>query len=124
MGKKSQYILNIDVNECFSKMDHKKLFQKLATFSLLQGQIETWLKANIMSENLIKPNIILQLLINIILHGLENYIKNWYIDIWYLTLKKSSRIIKRKKNTIIGFSRYGSDFIITAPNRKDIELIK
>ena len=137
LKKKSQYILNIDVNECFSKMDHKKLFQKLATFSLLQGQIETWLKANIMSENLIKPNkilqfientsqsnIILPLLINIILHGLENYIENWYIDIWYLTLKKSSRIIKRKKNTIIGFSRYGSDFIITAPNRKDIELIK
>ena len=137
LKNKSQYILNINVEKCFEKIDHKKLFQKLATFSVLESQIKAWLKVNLVSENLIKPNqifqfientsqsnIILPLLINIILHGLESYIKNWYVKIWYLTLEKNSRIIKRKKKAIIGFSRYGFDFIITAPNRKDIKLIK
>jgi RNA-directed DNA polymerase len=137
LKKKYQYILNIDTRKCFSKIDHKQLLQKLETFILLENQIGIWLRFNIMSENLNKSNQIIQfiedksqsntilpLLINIILHGLENHIKNWYVNVWYLTLKKSSRIVKRRKKTIVGFSRYGYDFIITAPNYKDIKLIE
>lgn len=116
LKKKYQYILNISLKKCFGKIDNEKLLKKLTTFSLFENQINRWLKVNMMSKDLSKStqvfqlientfqfHIISSLLTNIILHGLENYIKNSYVNLWYLTLDKNSRIVRRKKKLTLDF---------------------
>jgi RNA-directed DNA polymerase len=89
----------------------------------MKNQIKAWLKADIMVSQ--SMEVISGLLSNIALDGLGYYIKEWYAKTWYPTTvlgqqEKNSKIAKRS----IGFSRYAHDFIITAPERKDIEAIE
>jgi hypothetical protein len=103
----------------------------------MERQIKAWLKADIMVEHRNRPNEVFQamegtpqggvispLLANIALHGLGEYIKEWYADSWYPTTGRSSKVPKRDRRAAIGFSRYADDFIITAPDLKDIEAIE
>lgn len=134
---KSRYVLDADIQKCFDRISHDKLLTKLATFDLMERQIKAWLKADIMVEHRNRPNevfhamegtpqggVISPLLANIALHGLGDHIKEWYADSWYLTTGKSSKVAKRDRRAAIGFSRYADDFIITAPELKDIEAIE
>jgi len=134
---KSRYVLDADIQKCFDRIEHDKLLKKLATFDLMENQIKAWLKADIMVGYLKKPDEIFQsmegtpqggvispLLANIALHGLGNYIKEWYANIWYPTTGRNSKVAKRDRKAAIGFSRYADDFIITAPELVDIEQIE
>jgi RNA-directed DNA polymerase len=123
LRRKSQYVLQTDIKKCFDRINHDKLLLKLCTFDTMKNQIKAWLKADIMvgqSMEVISP-----LLSNIALHGLEDYIKNWYSKTWYPTtmLGQQERNYNLRKPAI-GLSRYAHDFIITAAERKDIEAIE
>ncbi len=123
LRRKSKYVLEADIKKCFDRINHDKLLLKLCTFDTMKNQIKAWLKADIMvgqSMEVISP-----LLSNIALHGLEDYIKNWYSKTWYPTtmLGQQERNYNLRKPAI-GLSRYAHDFIITAPERKDIEAIE
>jgi RNA-directed DNA polymerase len=112
---KSRYVLDVDIKKCFEKIDHEKLILKLSTFDRMKNQIKAWLKTDIMvgqSMEIISP-----LLSNIALHGLGDDIKEWYAKICYPNTSAD-------KKAAIGFSRYADDFVITAPERKDIEAIE
>ena len=67
-----------------------------------------------------QEEIISPLLANIVLHGLENHVKDWYANYWYSISGYPSSKGKRDRKREIGFSRYGDDFIFTAPNSADI----
>ena len=134
---KSRFVLDADIHHFFDEIDHEKLLKKLATFSQMENQIKTWLKADIMIGFLNRPDevsksiegtpqgvVISPLLANIALHGLEEYIRNWYADIWYPTTGNNSSVGKRDRKRSIGIYRYADDFVITAPKRSDIEEIK
>ena len=134
---KSRFVLDADIQKCFDRIDHEKLLQKLATFGPMENQIRAWLKADIMVGFQERPDQVFQsmegtpqggvispLLSNIALHGLEEYIKNWYADIWYPTTGRNSKVPKRDRKAAIGFSRYADDFVITAPEKVDIEAIQ
>ena len=134
---KSRYVLDADIQQCFDRIDHEKLLKKLATFGLIECQIKAWLKADIMVGYLKRPDEIFQsmegtpqggiispLLANIALHGLGDHIKEWYANTWYPTTGRNSKVAKRDRKAAIGFSRYADDFIITAPDRVDIEQIE
>jgi RNA-directed DNA polymerase len=123
LRRKSRYILEADIKKCFDRIDHEKLLLKLSTFDTMKNQIKAWLKADIMVGQ--SMEVISGLLSNIALDGLGDYIKEWYAKTWYPTTvlgqqEKNSKIAKHA----IGFSRYAHDFIITAPERKDIEAIE
>lgn len=134
---KTRFVLDADIHKCFDKMDHSKLLQKLDTFGQMETQIESWLKADIMIgyqnkpdevtqslENTSQGEIISPLLANIALHGLENYIKNWYAESWYLQAGYPSSKGKRDRRSSIGFSRYADDFVFLASSISDIEEIE
>jgi RNA-directed DNA polymerase len=134
---KSRYVLDADIHHCFDEINHEKLLKKLSTFGLMECQIKAWLKADIMVGYLNRPDEVFQsmegtpqggiispLLANIALHGLGDHIKDWYANTWYPTTGRNSNIAKRDRKAAIGFSRYADDFIITAPERTDIEEIE
>lgn len=134
---KSRFVLDADIQKCFDRIDHDKLLNKLSTFGQMRRQIEAWLKADIMVSYRERPDEVIQamegtpqggiispLLANIALHGLGEYIKDWYANEWYPFTGKSTKIPKRDRKSSIGFSRYADDFIITAPTRSDVEQIQ
>jgi len=134
---RSRYVLEAEIQKCFDRIDHDKLLNKLSTFDLLNNQIRAWLKADIMVGYLNRPDEVFQtiegtlqgdiispLLANIALHGLGEHIKDWYANTWYPTTGQSSKVAKKDRRASIGFSRYAYDFIITAPERIDIEQIE
>lgn len=137
LREKPQYILNLDLKGCFDDLDHVKLIKKLATFDQMQSQIKIWLKENIITNFLNEPYIIYQriespfqkqiiapLLINIILHGLEDYIKELYRILNYQSNEKNSKVNKQCTKSTIGFSQYAYNFIISASNHNHILAIK
>ena len=137
MRETSRYVLDADIQKCFDRIDHDKLLHKISTFGLMERQIKAWLKANIMTgyldrsdetfpslEGTPQGGVISPLLANIALHGMENYIKNWYATDWYSNTGQSLKIAIRDRKSKIGFSRYSDDFVITAPRLEDIEVIK
>lgn len=131
---KTRYILEADIKQCFDRLDHEKLLKKLATFGIIEAQIRAWLKVDIIVSYLKRPDevyrsiegtpqkdIIVPLLVNIALHGLENHVKNWYSNIWYpLNTENDMPVEKKDQKKAIGFSRYADNFIITAPNLLEI----
>jgi group II intron reverse transcriptase/maturase len=134
---KFRYVLDADIQKCFDRIDHDKLLNKLSTFGPMECQIKAWLKADIMVGYMKRPDEIFQsmegtpqgevispLLANIALHGLGDHIKDWYANTWYVTTGRDSSVAKRDRKAAIGFSRYADDFIITAPERVDIEQIE
>lgn len=134
---KSRYVLDADIQQCLDKIDHDKLLRKIATFGLLEDQIKAWLKADIMIQYKNRPNevfkalegtpqgeVISPLLANIALHGLGEYIKEWYATSWYSNTGRDSKVAKRDRKASIGFARYADDFIFTAPSQTDIEKIE
>jgi RNA-directed DNA polymerase len=134
---KSRYVLDAHIQKCFDRIDHDKLLRKLSTFDTMESQIKAWLKADIMVGYLNRPDEVFQcmegapqggvispLLSNIALHGLGDHIKEWYANTWYPTTGLSSKVAKRDRKAAIGFCRYADDFVITAPERKDIEAIE
>jgi len=134
---KSRYVLDADIQKCFDEIDHDKLISKIDTFGQMKTQIRAWLEADIMVGYQNKPDevtrsiegtpqggVISPLLANIALHGLENYIKDWYADSWYSMAGYPSSKGKRDRRNSIGFSRYADDFVFIAPSLSDIEEIE
>jgi len=135
-GKK-RYVLDANINNCFDEINHDKLLNKLHTTSQIQKQIKSWLKADIFkayedqkgeANELEKPSsgtpqrgIISPLLMNIALHGMETYIKNFYVKNLYKGEKSKPRRDRLKE---VGIYRYADNFIITAEKLEHIKEIQ
>lgn len=76
---KAKYALDADIAQCFDKIDHQALLNKLQTFPHLRRTIRAWLKAGVMegrevsatTEGTPQGGVASPLLANIALHGLE-----------------------------------------------------
>jgi RNA-directed DNA polymerase len=78
--QKPKYVLDADIAQCFDRIDHQALLDKLDTFPTLRRAIRAWLKAGVMEGETLFPakqrgtpqgGVISPLLANIALHGLE-----------------------------------------------------
>jgi len=116
---KSKYVLDADISQCFDKINHEKLLNKLNTFPTLRRQIRAWLKAGVWDngqafhtfEGTPQGGIISPLLANIALHGIEECVKNFAetLDCQNSNGKQESKKNKRRKLNLI---RYADDFVI------------
>lgn len=134
LRRKEQFVLNADIAKCFARIDHNALISKLNTFPLMEKQIKVWLKAKIMeeyanraksvvvtTEDTTQSGIISPLLANIALHGLENYLKDWYVkEQRHLYSSNKHQGITQSKQEL-GVIRYADDFVVIAPYKGVIE---
>lgn len=122
-----KWVFYADLRNCFDKIDHNTLLNKLNTFPLMKRQIRAWLKAGVMEEyaNTIKESrgtisaeqfivqtpVISPLLVNIALHGLENYLKDEIIEM-SRKVYEGSDDRKKEKVAPLTVLRYADDFVV------------
>lgn len=108
-----KYGLDADILQCFNRIDHSKLLQKLHTFPALRRQIKAWLKAGVMDQGRFsrteagtqQGGVLSPLLSNVALHGLETALKQQIPP-------------GRAKLTV---SRYADDFVLL---HQDLDVIQ
>jgi len=106
----SQYIFEADITGCFDNIDHQWVLENLKLFD--KKLIKKWLKSGYIFEKqkfktekgTPQGGIISPLLANMVLDGLEKYIRQ-----------------KVKLYRGVNFIRYADDFIVTSPTRQIIE---
>ncbi len=47
---KAKFVLDADIAQCFDRLDHQLLLNKLNTFPTLSRQIKAWLKSGVMDN--------------------------------------------------------------------------
>src|SRR5690606_33493924 len=81
---KAKYVLDADIAQCFDRIRHEALLDKLQTFPLMRRAVRAWLKAGVMEGERLFPTpegspqggVISPLLANIALHGLETAVND------------------------------------------------
>ena len=115
-----KYVLDADISQCFDKIDHKKLLQKLNTYPTLRRQIRAWLKAGVWDDKQLFPTsegtpqggIISPLLANIALHGMEECVKAFAEKTTMYNSSGNKVRGKRDRRKCLSLIRYADDFVI------------
>lgn len=124
-----KYILDAGLRGCFDNISHQYIIKTLNTIEPIQIKIKAWLEAGIIyknkqiltTENLIgtpQGGIISHFLANVVLHGMEEYLKNW------ITTFPEYGTSKQNRKKQIGIIRYADDFVIIHKDRYIIEEAK
>ncbi len=118
ISQKPKYVLDADIAQCFDKINHQVLLDKLQTFPKFRQQIKAWLKAGIMDNGELEPSLagvpqggtLSPLLANIALHGMEKLVKDFAegLKLFYPNGNYLSRERKRRSLHLI---RYADDFV-------------
>jgi RNA-directed DNA polymerase len=104
-----KYVLDADIAQCFDRINHDALLDKLHTSPTLRRQIRAWLKAGVMDGDQCFPTsagtpqggVISPLLANIALHGLEGLVQ--------------------QISPTTGLIRYADDFVVL---HKDLAIVQ
>ena len=124
INRKEKYVLDADISQCFDKIDHTALLEKLNTFPTLRHQIKAWLKAGVIDFGVFSKTetgtpqggVISPLLANIALHGFEEYITSF---------KKAGRYPNGQANkTSAAVIRYADDFVILHESKEFVEQLQ
>ena len=126
VSKKAKYVLDADIAQCFDRIDHNALLEKLNTFPILRKQIKAWLKSGVMDKGVFsgtdegtpQGGVISPLLANIALHGFEDYITSFKTKGTYK--KGTSPIIGTKAQVV----RYADDFVILHESEEFVNLLR
>jgi RNA-directed DNA polymerase len=124
INKMPKYALDGDIQQCFDRINHKKLLDKLNTSPTLRRQIRAWLKAGVLDgKNLYPTNegtpqggTISPLLANIALHGLEMAIKEFAENPPKELKNKFGAIGKKDRLSSLTLVRYADDFVVLHQN--------
>jgi len=126
-GKTGKYVLDADISECFDRISHDSLLEKMRTHPLLERQVRSWLKAGVVDHGAYVPTmvgtpqggVVSPLLSNIALHGMETHLKNW-VKTQNILSPKGVKLSPTSKVASLGIIRYADDFVIM---HKDLEIM-
>lgn len=127
ISQKPKYVLDADIAQCFDKINHKALLNKINTFPQLRRQIRAWLKAGTIDaqgfsetvEGTPQGGTISPLLANIALHGIEERVKQ-YAETLDMRYGNGNLMSKRDRRYSLSLIRYADDFVVL---HKDKEVI-
>ena len=116
---KAKYVLDADISQCFDRIDHQKLLNKINTFPVLRRLIRSWLKSGIWEDikftettkGTPQGGVISPLLANIALHGMEECVKQ-YAESLDCPNSKGHQKGKQEKRSYLSLIRYADDFVI------------
>ncbi|MDJ0553855.1 MAG: reverse transcriptase domain-containing protein [Microcoleaceae cyanobacterium MO_207.B10] len=116
---KPKFVLDADISQCFDKIDHNKLLEKIDTFPKFRRQIKAWLKSGVINDGFIEKTetgtpqggVISPLLANIALHGMEKILEKHFSGRKDGSIRNSERIYGEKVS-VPRLIRYGDDFVI------------
>jgi RNA-directed DNA polymerase len=134
LRQKEQFVLYADIAKCFYQIDHNALISKMNTFPLMEAQIRAWVKGEIMKSYAFRPKsifenmentqqggIISPLLANIALHGLEDYLKTWYLKTQSHMYTSDVNQEKVQRSEEIKVIRYADDFVVIGSYKGIVE---
>lgn len=119
--KKSKYVLDADIKKCFDKISHEPLLNKIGMTGKYRKQLKYWLEAGVLDNgafyHTIEGNpqggVISPLLVNIALHGMEEYVEdvvqNSYTPLFWASGEKVKR---SRRGSTVQLIRYADDFVI------------
>ena len=118
IAQKPKYVLDADIAQCFDRINHRVLLDKLQTFPSMRQQIKAWLKAGIMDNGELFPSptgtpqggTLSPLLANIALHGLESRVKD-FAEGLKLFFPHGGPLSKERKRRSLHLIRYADDFV-------------
>jgi RNA-directed DNA polymerase len=119
-----KYVLDADISQCFDKINHKKLLNKLNTYPSMRRQVQKWLESGVIDGNNWYPStegtpqggIISPLLANIALHGMELAVKKYVRNNF-----KKGTVSKQNIEKSVSLIRYADDFVILHENLEIVE---
>jgi RNA-directed DNA polymerase len=120
-SRKAKYVLDADIAQCFDRIDHSVLLDKLGTFPALRRAIRGWLRAGVLAGLDLSPTtqgtpqggVISPLLANIALHGLETAVRAAFPECY--------RGRRHWKPIVV---RYADDFVVLHEDRAVIERVQ
>ena len=127
ISQKPKYVLDADIAQCFDKINHQVLLDKLQTFPKFRRQIKAWLKAGIMDNGEFfsskagtpQGGAISPLLANIALHGMEKLVKDFASGLKLLYPNGRYLSLERKRRSL-HLIRYADDFVCI---HEDLEVV-
>lgn len=118
--QKPKYVLVADIADCFDRIDHRTVLEKMQTFPTLRKQVKAWLKFGYVEYGekdhtkcgTPQGRVISPLLANITLHGMEE-----------LIVKVADSLPGKKKanRAALSLIRYADEFVILHDDRVVIE---
>jgi len=115
LSQRQMWVLQVDVSDCFTTIDHDLLVKKCNTFPTMEKQIKIWLKNNAFDSSQIQTEGISSFLVNVALHGVENLVNKFTSDFLNNDSYNSESI------HLIG---YGCNFLIFYSDREVLEKVK
>lgn len=122
--RKAKYVLDADIAQCFDRIDHKALLDKLNPFPSLRRTVKGWLKAGAFDQGQWFPSnagtpqggVLSPLLANVALHGLESYLTHQFP-------KRTGLVhgVSQQVQSPVAFVRYADDFVVM---HKDLNVIE
>jgi RNA-directed DNA polymerase len=117
---KGKYVLDADIRQCFDRIDHNALLEKLATIAPIRRLIKGWLKAGILDGSQLERGrkgvpqggVVSPLLCNIALHGLEHHVTHCVPE----QKRIDGKYISNKPILV----RYADDFLILHTDKDTI----
>ena len=109
-----KYVLDADIAQCFDRINHEALLEKLGTFPSLRRVVKAWLEAGVLdgeemfptTEGTPQGGVVSPLLANIALHGLETVVREAFPR--HKALARGGPYVSWKPTVI----RYADDFVI------------
>jgi len=115
LSQRQMWVLQVDVSDCFTTIDHDLLVKKCNTFPTMEKQIKIWLKNNAFDSSQIQTEGISSFLVNVALHGIENLVNKFTSDFLNNDSYNSESI------HLIG---YGCNLLIFYSDREVLEKVK
>ena len=86
ISRKPKYVLDADLEQCFDRIDHQALLEKLDAPPMMRQAIKAWLRAGVLDGGVFTPTeagtpqggVISPLLANIALHGMERALQEHF----------------------------------------------
>nr|YP_010338689.1 putative reverse transcriptase/maturase [Glaucosphaera vacuolata]UNJ18639.1 putative reverse transcriptase/maturase [Glaucosphaera vacuolata] len=121
-----QYVFHADLKGCFDSINHNYLLKQLNAPPKISAQVASWLKVGIFESLRLDPKydvvvrnakgmpqgrIIAPFLVNVALHGMEIFLKEWICSQKWPTQQKHENYTANKIKSI-GLVRYADCFVV------------